>query len=158
MGHCKLKLTIYATQVKCWFLRRGENRSNRSTQSKASQCRVENQQTQPTYDADSGNRSRATLVGGECCHHCAIPAPTLESIQTSLFFFSRSENYAVVMLTRFYLHKKSSSICIKACKVNSRPAFIERPGIEHTTVKWSSITVTTITYSCSLDLIWYVLI
>ena len=22
----------------------------------------------------SGNRTRATLVGGECSHHCAIPA------------------------------------------------------------------------------------
>ena len=31
------------------------------------------QQTQPTYDAEFGNRSRATLVGGECSHHCAIP-------------------------------------------------------------------------------------
>ena len=26
--------------------------------------RVENQQTQPTYDAESGNRTPATLVGG----------------------------------------------------------------------------------------------
>ena len=26
---------------------------------------VENQQTQPTYDAESGNRTRATLVEGE---------------------------------------------------------------------------------------------
>ena len=35
------------------------------------------QQTQlhPTYDAESGNRSRATLVGEECSHHCAIPTP-----------------------------------------------------------------------------------
>ena len=31
------------------------------------------QQTQPTYDAESGNRTRATLVGGERSHHCAIP-------------------------------------------------------------------------------------
>ena len=31
------------------------------------------QQTQPTYDAESGNRTRATLVGGECSHPCAIP-------------------------------------------------------------------------------------
>ena len=30
------------------------------------------QQTQPTFDAVSGNRTRATLVGGECSHHCAI--------------------------------------------------------------------------------------
>ena len=33
------------------------------------------QQTQPTYDVKSGNRTRATLVGGKCSHHCAIPAP-----------------------------------------------------------------------------------
>ena len=33
------------------------------------------QQTQPIHDARSGNRTWATLVGSECCHHCAIPAP-----------------------------------------------------------------------------------
>ena len=32
------------------------------------------QQTQPTYDTGTGNRTRATLVDGECSHHCAIPA------------------------------------------------------------------------------------
>ena len=58
---------------KCWFLRRGENRSTRR---KTSRSREENQQqTQPTYDAGSGNRARDTLVGGERSHHCAIPAP-----------------------------------------------------------------------------------
>ena len=57
---------------KCWFLRRGENRSTRR---KTSRSRVENQQqTQPTYDAGSGNRTLDTLVGGERSHHCAIPA------------------------------------------------------------------------------------
>ena len=41
------------------------------------QSRDENQQqTQPTYGANSGNRTRVTLVGGECSQHCAIPAPT----------------------------------------------------------------------------------
>ena len=35
------------------------------------------QQTQPTYDTGTGNRTRATLVGGKCSHHCAIPAPSL---------------------------------------------------------------------------------
>ena len=55
-----------SNQIKCWFWRRGENRS---TWRKTSRSRVENQQTQPTYmyDAESGNRTRATLVGGECC-------------------------------------------------------------------------------------------
>ena len=36
------------------------------------------QQTQPTYDAGCGNRTGATLVGGECSPHCAIPAPRTE--------------------------------------------------------------------------------
>ena len=48
---------------KCWFLRRGETQGNRR---KTSRRKDENQQqTQPTYDAESGNRTRATLVGGE---------------------------------------------------------------------------------------------
>ena len=52
-----------------------EERGNRSTWRKTSRSKDENQQqTQPTYDAESGNRTRATLVGGECSHHCAIPA------------------------------------------------------------------------------------
>ena len=58
-GHYKFKLT---------------NQENRSTRRKTSQCRVENQ-TQPTHDAEFGNRTRAILVGGGCSHHCAIPAP-----------------------------------------------------------------------------------
>ena len=32
------------------------------------------EQTQPTYFIRFGNRTWATLVGGECCRHCAIPA------------------------------------------------------------------------------------
>ena len=30
---------------------------------------------QPRYDVNSGNQTRATLMGGECSPHCAIPAP-----------------------------------------------------------------------------------
>ena len=49
---------------KCWILRRGENRSTRR---KTSWSKDENQQqTQPTYDAESRNQTRATLVGGKC--------------------------------------------------------------------------------------------
>ena len=33
------------------------------------------QQTQPAYDTGTWSRTRATLVEGECSHHCAIPAP-----------------------------------------------------------------------------------
>ena len=53
-------------QIKCRFLMRGENRS---TQGKTSQSRVENQQTQSTYDAECGNRTRATLMEGKWSHH-----------------------------------------------------------------------------------------
>jgi len=35
----------------------------------------ESQQTQPTYDTGTGNRTRATLVEGECSRHCIVSAP-----------------------------------------------------------------------------------
>ena len=70
-GDCK---SNNSNQIKCWFLWRGENRSTRR---KTCRSRVENQQTQPTYDAGSGNRTRDTLVEGERSHHCANPAPLL---------------------------------------------------------------------------------
>ena len=44
-------------------MKRGENRKLR--EGKTSQSREKNQQTQPTYDTESGNRTQATLVGGE---------------------------------------------------------------------------------------------
>ena len=47
---------------------------NRSTRGKTSHSRVENQQTQPTSDAESGNRTRATSVGGECPHYYTTTA------------------------------------------------------------------------------------
>jgi len=49
-------------------------------------------QTQPTYGVGSGNRTRATLVGGECSHHCAIPAPLVgkTSVFDIVFFVSES--------------------------------------------------------------------
>ena len=52
------------------------------TRRKTSRSRVENQQTQPTYDAKPGNRTRATLVGGECSRHmhCANPAPKTQEL------------------------------------------------------------------------------
>ena len=35
------------------------------------------QQSQPTYDARTENRTWATLVGGECFYHYATPAPPI---------------------------------------------------------------------------------
>ena len=40
------------------------------------QSKDENQQqTQPKHDSGSGNLTQATLVRGECFHHCATPSP-----------------------------------------------------------------------------------
>ena len=52
-----------------------EGRGKPEYPEKTSWSRVENQQTQPTYDAESGNRTRDTLVEGERSHHCVNPAP-----------------------------------------------------------------------------------
>ena len=61
----------YLDRIGIWFMRR---RENRSTKRKTSWSREENQQqTQPTYDAESGNRAAAPLVEGARCHHCTSP-------------------------------------------------------------------------------------
>ena len=60
---------------KCWFLRRGKDRS---TKRKNFQSEVENQhQTQSTYMYDMGSRNgtRDTLVVGTCSCHFTISAP-----------------------------------------------------------------------------------
>ena len=76
-------LALIGDTFQCWFLRRGENQRTRG---KTSWSREENQQqTQPTYDAGSGNRTQDTLVGGERSHHCAIPAPLVEVVEESEF-------------------------------------------------------------------------
>ena len=86
-GDCK---SNKSNQIKCWFLRRGENRSSRR---KTSRSRVENQQTQPTYDAGSGNRTRDTLVEGERSHHYTNPPPRRFS-----FFLISPQTYGMSLL------------------------------------------------------------
>ena len=52
---------------------------------KNSRSKDENQQqTQPTYDAGSENRTRDTLVGGERSHHCAIPVSKDITVKTHI--------------------------------------------------------------------------
>ena len=81
-----LKLTIKTNQVKYLFLRRGETGvpgENLSVQSR------EPKNSTP-YDAGSGNRTRATLVGGECSHHRAMEINKQiigEFLFNSVFFF-----------------------------------------------------------------------
>ena len=41
------------------------------------------QQTQPTYDAGFGNRTQATLIGGERSHHCATLAFAADAFNSS---------------------------------------------------------------------------
>ena len=61
----------------------GEGKTGVPGYIKTSRSKEENkQQTHPTYDAGSGNGTRATLVGCERSHHCAIPAPLEGETQT----------------------------------------------------------------------------
>ena len=60
-GRVQIKL-IKSNLMKMQVFERGENQSTRG---KTSQSRDENQQTQPTFDPESGNRTWATLVGEE---------------------------------------------------------------------------------------------
>ena len=64
----QLNLTQHKSNVGFW----GEGKTG-VPREKPLRAGVENQQTQPTYDAESENRTRATLVGGECSN----TAPTL---------------------------------------------------------------------------------
>lgn len=47
---------------------------SQSTLGKTSRSSVEKQQTQPTHSADTGSRTSATLVEGECAYHNASPS------------------------------------------------------------------------------------
>ena len=92
---------------KCCFLRRGENRSTRR---KNSRSRVESQQqTQPTYDAGSGNRTRMTLVGDERSHRCANP--TLNRVVTCPVtpLYSRKILFSDLLLLNSPSHTKEPS-------------------------------------------------
>ena len=44
-------------------------------------------QTQPTCDAGSGTRTRATVVGGEYSHHCVIPAALAQQFKTKVILW-----------------------------------------------------------------------
>ena len=75
---------IKSTQIKSNVGFRGEGKTG-VPEEKTSRSRVENQQTQPTYDADSGNQTRATLVGGEC----STTAPSL-LLHIKLVYYSQN--------------------------------------------------------------------
>ena len=68
------------------------------------------QQTQSTCDAGFGNRTRVTAVGGECSHHCAIPAPhlirvhSLEIKELISIIFPKENNFTSFVLSPFLLN------------------------------------------------------
>ena len=96
---------------------------------KTSRSKGENQQqTQPTYGVDVGIRTQATLVGGECSHHCATLAPR-----------------ATISGWRACVAQKClclSSLFIDYYKVaqetgaNNRPQKLFHDAITHKTAKW----------------------
>ena len=64
-----------STQIKSSQTLVFEKRGNRSTRRKPLGAEQRNNKLNPHMTPDlAGNRSWATLVGGECSHHCAIPA------------------------------------------------------------------------------------
>ena len=97
-----------------WFLRRGENRSTRR---KTSRSKDENQQqTQPTYDTGTGSRTRATVVGGERSHHCAIPAPHKKRGTKSLnkmYHELHSSLFKIFPGKSIKVNKANHPLCIK---------------------------------------------
>ena len=86
-------------------MRRGENRSTRR---KTSRSRLENQQTQPTYDAESGNRTRATLVGGECSTTAPSLLPPLLSTGDMVQFY---DFIAIIFVCLFLFCFKDLNEC-----------------------------------------------
>ena len=94
------------------------------------------QQTQPTYDAESGNRTRATLVGGlrGRFNHCAIPAPHDIFVQCSTIYRALEKNIN-------YLSKTENSVS---------PTFL--PQYVTRCVKWQTIATKTIAPSISFKM------
>ena len=98
---------------------------NRSTRRKTSRSKNENQQqTQPTYDAGSGNRTRATLVGGECFHHCAIFAPLKVNICISCVSFPSLPLAGKKSKKSLTSWTQADSSCVLYCEECDRPCYL----------------------------------
>ena len=73
------------------------------------------QQTQPTCDARSGNQVRATAMVGKRSHHCAIPASPPSSTITLWRSFTRSvpaapvapQNHSTGIPSQIHIHNAS---------------------------------------------------
>ena len=60
------------------------------------------QQTHPTCDASSGNGNWDTVVGGEYCHHCAIPTPHKDVFIFYSLMVGRFTKKMYYVLRRFF--------------------------------------------------------
>ena len=68
---------VYVQEIELEFSNVGfEERGKSEKQQKNPSERTRtNNKLNPHMNTGSGNQTQATLVGGECSHHCAIPAP-----------------------------------------------------------------------------------
>ena len=82
------RLLLYCFQVKLEFGNVGLNCGGRKTaehpEKNPRSTDKNHQQTQSTYDAETWNRTRATTVGGECPHPCAIWALIIVFLVTAI--------------------------------------------------------------------------
>ena len=83
---------------------------------KPSEQHENQQQTQPAYDAWSGNRTRDTLMGGERSHHCAIctDRPGTQMVSASLGG-PVYHNLKTNVLFTYESYESSSSIYLCVC-------------------------------------------
>jgi len=58
-----------------------EERGNRSSWRKPLGAEKRTNKLSPHLTPDLEIEPRATLVGGECSHHCAIPAPLIKPLE-----------------------------------------------------------------------------
>ena len=103
---------------KCWLLRRGENRSTRRKTSRSKESKDDNQQqTQPTYDAESGPHWWEACVGGKC----STTAPSL------LPCFVRSISVVTVHLSLNMSHICGGRHYVSICQANASSASLTYP-------------------------------
>ena len=102
----QIKFTILHNSQINQMLVFGERGKPEYPKKKTSLSRVENQQTQPTYDAESGNRTRDTLVEGERSQHCANLATTSISIKYWCLTLSVSDKKAACAAVEGFLKRR----------------------------------------------------
>ena len=123
----------------CW------REENQSTWRKALRARTRTSNKLNLHDAETRNRTQAALVGGECSHHCAIPAPHSSSLCVMLTVIAQHPcHFKVHCICRIVLLiRTQDSLLINICYIFSphhvvyHTFFFSRCGQEF---KYSSLT------------------